>query len=81
MSQHPSISSSEIGVLWITYQEKTMVARMLEYFIEKDEDDEAKKIMKNLYEEINPFIEKIQGIFQKEEIPVPIGFTAEDVHK
>ncbi|MFP3845229.1 DUF3231 family protein [Priestia endophytica] len=56
MSQHPSISSSEIGVLWITYQQKTMVARMLEYFIGKAEDDEAKKIMKNLYEEINPYI-------------------------
>ncbi|MFP7225476.1 DUF3231 family protein [Priestia filamentosa] len=80
MSQHPSISSSEIGVLWITYQQKTMVTRMLEYFIGKAEDEEAKKIMKNLYEEINPYIEKIQGIFQ-EEIPVPIGFTAEDVYK
>ncbi|MFP7414045.1 DUF3231 family protein [Priestia filamentosa] len=81
MSQHPSISSSEIGVLWITYQQKTMVTRMLEYFIGKAEDEEAKKIMKNLYEEINPYIEKIQGIFQEEEIPVPIGFTAEDVYK
>ncbi|MFP7484006.1 DUF3231 family protein [Priestia filamentosa] len=81
MSQHPSISSSEIGVLWITYQQKTMVTRMLEYFIGKAEDEEAKKIMKNLYEEINPYIEKIQGICQEEEIPVPIGFTAEDVYK
>ncbi|MDT3762478.1 DUF3231 family protein [Priestia filamentosa] len=27
------------------------------------------------------YIEKIQGICQEEEIPVPIGFTAEDVYK
>ena len=40
MNQKQALSSSELGTLWLTYQEKTMVQRMLEYFIEQaDESD------------------------------------------
>jgi hypothetical protein len=81
MPESPSIASSEIGGLWNTYQQKTMVVRMLEYFIEKADDAKAKEIMMNLYNEVNPYVERITGIFREEGIAIPVGFTAEDVHK
>lgn len=81
MPEAPSITSSEIGTLWITYQQKTMVLRMLEYFIEKADDNEAKQIMTELYSEINPCIDQIINIFQKEGAVIPVGFTEKDVHK
>ncbi len=76
----PSICSSEIGILWMTYQQQTMLMRMLDYFINKADDGEAKEIMKEISDEINPYTDKIVTIFQKEKVPVPVGFTSEDVN-
>jgi hypothetical protein len=61
MPEKPAITSSELGTLWLTYQEKTMILRILEYFIEKADDEKAKDIMTNLYGEIDNYV----GISQK----------------
>jgi hypothetical protein len=66
MPEKPAITSSELGTLWLTYQEKTMILRMLEYFIEKADDEKAKSIMSNLYEEHDLYVGKIIAIFQNE---------------
>ncbi|SFJ76164.1 Protein of unknown function [Halobacillus dabanensis] len=81
MPESPRLSSSEIGILWMTYQQKTMVLMMLEYFIEKADDEEAKKIMTEVQVQIQPYIQKIEELFKAENIAVPIGFTKEDVNK
>ncbi|MEH7413666.1 DUF3231 family protein [Neobacillus drentensis] len=81
MSDKPAITASELGTLWITYQEKTMILRMLEYFIDKADDEKAKDIMSNLYKEINPYVGKITAIFQNEGAVIPVGFTSQDVNK
>ncbi|WP_226584591.1 DUF3231 family protein [Halobacillus litoralis] len=79
MPAKPRISSSEIGTLWMTYQQKTMVIRMLDYFIAKAEDQQAKKIMVHLQRDIKPYVTDIETIFKNEGIDVPVGFTEEDV--
>src|SRR3954466_7661465 len=81
MPEKPAITSSELGVLWLTYQEKTMILRMLEYFIEKADDEKAKKIMTDLYKEIDIYVSKITNIFKSEGAVIPVGFTSEDVNK
>jgi hypothetical protein len=81
MPEKPAITSSELGVLWLTYQEKTMILRILEYFIEKADDEKAKDIMTNLYGEIDNFVGIITETFKNEGAIVPVGFTAQDVNK
>ncbi|MDQ0351476.1 hypothetical protein J2R98_001290 [Alkalibacillus filiformis] len=81
MPQSPGLVSSEIGTLWMTYQQKTMSLRMLEYFIKKADDEEARKIMVNIYEQIEPYVEQIVTIFQEENLPIPTGFTSVDVNE
>ncbi|MDR4889803.1 DUF3231 family protein [Fredinandcohnia sp. QZ13] len=81
MPEKPVITSSELGVLWLTYQEKTMNLRMLEYFIEKADDEKAREIMTNLYEDINRYVSKITEIFKNEGAVIPVGFTSQDVYK
>jgi hypothetical protein len=81
MPEKPAITSSELGTLWLTYQQKTMVLRILEYFIEKADDEKAKAIMTNLYGEINPYVDKIKETLQNEGAIIPVGFTAQDVNK
>ncbi|WP_423798445.1 DUF3231 family protein [Neobacillus sp. SAB-20_R2A] len=74
------LSSSELGTLWITYQEKTMILRILEYFLEKAEDQQAKNIIGMMYQELDYYVELISGIFESEGAVVPKGFTKEDVN-
>lgn len=81
MSETPAITSSELGTLWLTYQEKTMILQMMEYFNEKADDQKSKEIITNLYGEIVHFTEKITGIFQNEGAVIPVGFTSQDVNK
>lgn len=80
MPNKPALTSSELGTLWLTYQQKTMSLHMLEYFIEKADDDKAKKIMVETYNKIKPYAEKIAVIFQNEGAAIPVAFTSKDVN-
>lgn len=74
------LSSSEIGTLWLTYQEKTMILRILDYFMEKSDDQQAKNIMGGLWQELNHYVTKMKGIFEQEGVAIPKGFTENDVN-
>ncbi|NMH67944.1 DUF3231 family protein [Bacillus sp. RO3] len=80
MQDKNPLSSSEIGSLWLTYQEKTLILRILEYFIEKADDREARNILGGLWQELNNYVMDMKKIFEREGVPVPIGFHNEDVH-
>ncbi|KAA9021100.1 DUF3231 family protein [Niallia endozanthoxylica] len=81
MPEKAAITSSELGTLWLTYQEKTMILRMLEYFIEKADDEKAKDIMTLLHEELESYVGKIIQIYEKEGAVIPVGYTEQDVNK
>jgi hypothetical protein len=74
------ISSSELGTLWLTYQEKTLILRVLEYFMEKADDQQAKNIMGGLWQDLNYYVNKIKEILENDGVVIPIGFTKEDVN-
>lgn len=80
MNEKPKISSAEIGALWMTYHKKTMILRMLEYFIEKADDIKARNLMSSLWEELHPKVIEIETIFENEGAVVPEGFTKKDVN-
>ncbi len=80
MTQKQALSSSELGTLWMTYQEKTMIQRMLEYFIEQADDNQAKEIMQNTHMKIINCIEDIKAILKNEGAVIPVGFTEQDVN-
>ncbi|MBQ4869215.1 DUF3231 family protein [Priestia megaterium] len=80
MKDKNPISASEVGTLWLTYQEKTMILRIIEYFIEKSDDQQAKNIMGGLWQELSYYITKIKKIFQEQGIAIPVGFSQEDVN-
>jgi hypothetical protein len=81
MPEKAPITSSEIGTLWLTYQEKTMILRMLEYFIEKADDEKAKEIMTSLHSDLELYVGKIIAIYEQEGAVIPVGYTAQDVNK
>ncbi|CAM4349856.1 DUF3231 family protein [Paenibacillus alkaliterrae] len=82
MNSNPiPLTSTELGNLWMTYQEKTMLLRFLEYFLEHAEDQEIQQILKSTYDLSGQFVETIKNIFQQEGAVIPIGFTVNDVNK
>jgi hypothetical protein len=74
------ISASEVGTLWLTYLEKTLILRILEYFIAKSDDEQAKNIMGGLWQELDYYIKKIEEIFKGEGAVIPVGFSKTDVN-
>ena len=80
MANQKILSSVEYGALWTTYQKKTMILCILEYFYEKAEDPKAKNLMKGLHEKLSAKVEEIKKMLEDSGAIVPIGFTAEDVH-
>ena len=80
MTQKQALSSSELGTLWLTYQQKTMVQRILEYFIEQADDNQAKEIMQDAHMKVINYLEDIKAILKNEGAVIPIGFKEEDVN-
>lgn len=78
-SQIP-ITSSELANLWMAYQEKTMIVRVLEHFIEHA-DNETKQLLESHSNTAAKNIEVITNIFHQEGAVIPIGFTEKDVYK
>ncbi|WP_019390965.1 DUF3231 family protein [Priestia filamentosa] len=80
MTHKHALSSSELATLWMTYQEKTMIQRILEYFIEQADDTRAKEIMQNTYKKNMSYVENIKNILKKEGAIIPVGYTEQDVN-
>jgi hypothetical protein len=69
-----------VGTLWITYNEKTLIMRILEYFIEKSDDQQAKNILGGLWQELNFYVLQMEEIFKDQGMAKPVGYTNEDVN-
>lgn len=80
MIELPKMCSSELGALWMTYHKKSMILRILEYFIEKSDDQRAKDLMSELWNQLHPIIVEMKTMFENEGAAVPDGFTKEDVN-
>ena len=74
------LSAPEVGTLWLTYIEKTLIMRMLEYFIEKSDDQQATNIMGGLWQELNYYVLQMEEIFKEQGMVKPIGYTTADVN-
>ncbi len=74
------LSASEVGSLWLTYEEKTLIMRILEYFIEKSEEQQARNLMGGLWQELNFYIQQMEILFEDQGMAKPAGFTKNDVN-
>lgn len=74
------INVSEVGSLWQTYQEKTLIMRFLEYFIEKADDPQARNILGGLWQELDYHVKEMENLFSEQGMAIPVGFTSKDVN-
>jgi hypothetical protein len=74
------ITSSELATLWVIYQKKTMMQRIVEYVLSKIEDQAAKEIFNDFYKQESQFVNEITKIFNEEGAVIPVGFKENDVN-
>lgn len=74
------LTSAEIASIWGAYINHTMDKCVLRYFLKDVEDVDIRIVIQHAYDLASENIEKITGIFKKEQLPLPIGFTDKDVN-
>lgn len=79
MSQRP-LTSSEIACLWTSYMQNSMSKCVMEYFLEKVKDPDIQPHVKNTYDAAVNNLNTITEMFVNEQMPIPVGFSEQDVN-
>ncbi|QGQ45849.1 DUF3231 family protein [Metabacillus sediminilitoris] len=74
------LTSAEMGKLWTTYTGNTLSKCVLSYYLQHIDDQDIKKVVENALNLSEKIVENIKEIFMKDNFPIPIGFTDEDVN-
>jgi hypothetical protein len=72
--------SSEIAGLWSTYMSNSLAVRVLSYFLKNVKDNEIRALMQQSMDLSSSHISIITDIFNQEELPIPNGYTEQDVN-
>ncbi|WP_276356045.1 DUF3231 family protein [Cohnella caldifontis] len=74
------LTSAEQAKLWTTYVGNSMAVRVLSYFLQHVDDQDIKHVLENAYSISEQIVEIIRTVFTQENLPVPFGFTEDDVN-
>lgn len=79
-SHNIKLTSSEISQLWANYMNDSMSVCVLNYFMERVEDTEIQPVIEYGLQLSQAHLKKLTVIFNQENLPVPVGFTEQDVN-
>ncbi|MEH7177621.1 DUF3231 family protein [Neobacillus vireti] len=80
LSPEYPFTAVEMGKLWATYVGNSMSNQILKYFLQHVEDEHIKTLLENGLNLTVDFMTTIEKFFTKENFPIPIGYTDEDVN-
>jgi hypothetical protein len=73
------LTSAEIASLWNTYMVSSMVSCVDRHFNERVEDNDTKNVLEDALGIANKRVSRVMEIFDEENLPIPIGFSDEDL--
>ncbi|WP_158591744.1 DUF3231 family protein [Oceanobacillus halophilus] len=76
---HIELTAAEISTLWTQYQSKSLAICVLKHSINHVDDNDIKLILEDTLTVMNTHMKKVTELFNKENYPIPHGFTDEDV--
>ncbi|MDT8859742.1 DUF3231 family protein [Alkalihalobacillus sp. MEB130] len=77
----PTLTASEIGMLWTQYIQNSMTHQILRYFHTTVEDHEINNLIEKSLQIVDQVKHRIESIFHLEMLPIPIGFSESDVNE
>jgi Protein of unknown function (DUF3231) len=75
-----NLTAAEMSSLWTQYINDTLAVCVNSYFLEKVEDEEVRPIVEWTLDTAKENISIMQELFHKEDFPIPIGFTEQDIN-
>lgn len=80
ISHQVDLTSSEIANLWSQYINDSMSICVLSYYLQHVKDPDIRSILEFALKLSQTHIEKLRVFFEKENYPIPQGFTESDVN-
>lgn len=74
------ITGGEVACLWMTFEQYTLWNCLFRHFERTVQDPATRRIISDLLPVIDYRVRFAADIFQKEGIPIPMGFTQQDVN-
>jgi hypothetical protein len=74
------LTSGELAVLWGSYLNDTLGKCTISYFLKIVEDSDIRSVLEYSLDLCKKHNEVIANVFKEEKIPVPMGFTEQDVN-
>jgi hypothetical protein len=80
LSPNEKFTSVEMAKLWVTYVGNSMSKVIIKHFLLHVKDEDIKTLLENALGLTDEFMAKIKGFMEKENFPVPRGYTDEDLN-
>src|SRR4051812_49421435 len=77
---HIKLTSGELSVLWGSYMNDSLEICAISYFLKDVEDPDIRSVLEYGSDLSKKHIEVVTDIFKEEKIPIPTGFTEQDVN-
>jgi hypothetical protein len=77
---HIDLTATEMANLWNVYMIESMSVCINKYFLEKVEDMEVREMLLHSQKLAKSFLDQAKVILSEEKMPIPFGFTDEDVN-
>ncbi len=77
---HIKLTSGELAVLWGSYQNDSLGICTISYFLKVVEDPDIRSLLAYALDLSKKHIGMITDIFKGESLPIPLGFTMQDVN-
>jgi hypothetical protein len=78
---HIKLTASELSYLWTSYLADSMSVCVLKYFLEHVDDSDIQSLISQALKKLSQqHVEFIRGVYTKEQIQIPQGFTEHDVN-
>ena len=81
MIHTPQLTSSELATLWNTYMADSMGICILAHFKLTVENEHVEKLIDAALKTAEDHLKTITDLFHKEKIPIPQGFSENDLHR
>lgn len=78
-SHDTRLNATEIGALWTTYMEHSLVVCMYKHFLSNVKDNDIYSLLEFALDISNKRVTWVMETFNKEGLPIPIGYTDEDI--
>ncbi len=78
--EHVKLTAAELGYMWATYLSDSMSICVLKHFLAHMEDEDIHNLAVHAVDLSQQHVETIRGVFNREGIAIPQGFSEQDIN-